>query len=299
MFVRSIKTGLLTPVCGLVGGTKEKPLTFTTLDRSGAPKPRKGFMYQEDNVTFEVNVPPAYDNATFDSQIFQVLEYSSILLADKGLQYVQTKSAHRFPADQLQTEQAQTIGCDPDMCAYGGPSDGPVAREPFDIKDLGTWRFAGGHVHFGYDKTMGIPEHVVARLVDAFVYLPIIGADKQKARRPKYGLAGLYRSKEYGIEYRSMSNFWLSDPSQVSQRAFRLLYDMHNSMEHVNNFYQGYDEQAVKACIDSGGTNAAALWNQFRSVSGFAFLESRRNAPPNKPVPYGDLSSFIQVGAQG
>jgi hypothetical protein len=50
--------------------------------------------------------------------------------------------------------------------------------------------------------------------LDAFVGLPSVAWDQQQGRREHYGLAGLYRKKTYGddiggVEYRTLSNFWL------------------------------------------------------------------------------------------
>lgn len=271
MFVRNIpgsqlhkgfrdKGNVIVPVCGLVGGTKETPIQFPLAQVAG-------YKYQEDNVTFEVNIPPCDSVAAFSAAIRRVRELSEGLLAIKGLKPDYARSAVRFGAKDLQSEQAMTIGCDPDMCAYGGEDDSPISREPFDIKQLGTWRFAGGHVHFGYDvEGLGIPHHVVARLIDACVYLPLINQDKQKTRRQFYGLAGLYRPKPYGIEYRTMSNFWLTKPRQVADRAFNLLHDMNDRLEDLHAFYQGLPTDEVKKCIDSGGKGQEALIDLILSI---------------------------------
>ena len=46
--------------------------------------------------------------------------------------------------------------------------------------------------------------------------------DKQEERREFYGKAGLFRPKEYGIEYRTLSNFWL-DPKWNEKRGLNLI----------------------------------------------------------------------------
>jgi len=40
--------------------------------------------------------------------------------------------------------------------------------------------------------------------------LPFLKFDKQKNRRAFYGQPGLFRKKPYGIEYRTLSSFWLA-----------------------------------------------------------------------------------------
>lgn len=278
MLVRDKLTKLIVPVCGKIGGTKDKPVTFIKTDG----QPLQGYMYQEDNVSFEVNIPPAQSASTFIRSIEKVLHYSEKKLVEAGLYADTRNAAHRFAADQLLSDQAKTIGCDPDMCAYGGADDAPMAREPFDIKDLGTWRYAGGHVHFGYDPDLGVPHHVIVRLIDACVYLPILHKDKQKARRPKYGLAGLYRPKPYGVEYRSMSNFWLSDPAVVAGRCFQLMYDLHNNLELIHAFYQALPIEKIKECIDSGGTDQQAVVSEVTRCANWAKLNISANFQDSK-----------------
>lgn len=278
MMVRSLATGLLVPICDKVGGTKDQPLPFT----NNKGQALEGFKYQEDNVAFEVNIPPCATSRDFTYCIQRVLDLSNNLLAEKGLKLEYNRSAHRFAATDLLSPKAQTIGCDPDMCAYGGKDDAPIAREPFDIKDLGTWRFAGGHIHFGYDMELDVPPHVVVRLIDACVYLPIISKDKQKARRTKYGLAGLYRVKPYGVEYRTMSNFWLRDVSVVSQRCFNLMKDLHNHIELLHDFYRELPCDEVQACINNGGAGSKTLWRKLCKLPNFNDLFISSNGPADE-----------------
>lgn len=276
MFVRrkpntTTPVGDIVPICGLVGGTKDKPLPFKKLGHVG-------YAYQEDNVSFEVNIPPSTNKNDFDIRISKVLEESKALLKDKGLVLDFKRSAHRFNAKELTSDQAQTIGCDPDMCAYGGANDIPIARPPFEIKDLGTWRYTGGHIHFGWDKEkIDIPEHVMVRLIDAVVYLPIIKKDKQKMRRSKYGLAGLYRPKEYGVEYRSMSNFWLLNPQMVSGRAFNLLLDLAKNTDALCDFYQALPIEKIQKCINESGEGAEKLWVEVMKCTNFWQLQICNN----------------------
>lgn len=289
MFVRSVRTGLLVPVCYRVGGTKEQPLPF----RNSVGNELQGYKYQEDNVAFEVNVPPSTSARMFIDSINRVLTHSTTLLESKGLRPDITRTAHRFAASDLANDKAQTIGCDPDMCAYGGADDKPVAREPFDIKDLGTWRHVGGHIHFGYDKELPIPPHVVVQLIDACVYLPILSKDKQKARRTKYGLAGLYRPKPYGVEYRTMSNFWLREPTLVAQRCFNLLKDMHNNIELLHEFYIKLPLEDIKACIDNGTVaDSAALWKALTKRPHFSDLFISNNHPPSEASEWSPSAAY-------
>lgn len=292
--------GLIVPVCGKVGGTKDKPISFKKPSPDVSPRALE-YKYQEDNVAFEVNIPPCRDPGQFNRSISTVLGYSGELLASKGLRYDTLRSAHRFSAAELMHPSAQTIGCDPDMCAYSAGGDDPVAREPFNIKDLGTWRFTGGHVHFGYDQTLGLPPHVMVRLIDALVYLPIIALDKQKMRRTKYGLAGLYRVKPYGVEYRTMSNFWLTQPSKVATRSFNLLGDVHHNLDLLFDFYQALPIDEVKTCIDQSGAGWQQVWNKITRLPNFRKLEVRYNDRDDtgRSATYSILDDIAPAAVEG
>ncbi len=42
--------------------------------------------------------------------------------------------------------------------------------------------------------------------------MPAIILDKDKVRTRNYGKPGNFRPKPYGMEYRTLSNFWINDP---------------------------------------------------------------------------------------
>jgi hypothetical protein len=53
----------------------------------------------------------------------------------------------------------------------------------------------------------------MARLMDRYLGVPSLGWDKDQIRRKTYGKAGNCRVKEYGVEYRALSNAWLFEPT--------------------------------------------------------------------------------------
>jgi len=73
---------------------------------------------------------------------------------------------------------------------------------------VGMQRFAAGHIHVGYD-TSTVPPDIMAKFLDLSLGLSTLHLDKQGARRQFYGVPGLFRAKPYGVEYRTLSNFWL------------------------------------------------------------------------------------------
>jgi len=297
MFVRSIG-GDIVPVCGTVGGTKARPMPFsealTRTLKDGTKVPRtiqSQYAFQEDGVAFEFNIRPALDYGQFEENINYTLGLSNEVLGRAKLTYDTTLSSHRFSEQSLQHPGAMTIGCDPDFCAYG-PNYKPIEREPFGIKDLGLWRHTGGHLHFGYNKEL-IPDYAFIQLVDALVYLPVLTKDKQRGRRKLYGLAGLYRPKPYGVEYRTPSNFWLNDIRLVSAPSFNLLFDVHVRTDEINSAYMQLPIDDIKACIDAGGNDdTTRLIKTVKEICAANHLECVNNFQSKK-------AHYLQTWAQG
>ena len=104
-----------------------------------------------------------------------------------------------FPEDQLQHPMASEFGCEPDYNAWTGKKNPkPFSPNPF-------LRSAGGHIHV---ETTLDPK-LVGRALDLFLGVPSVLMDKGEERKKLYGSAGAIRFKPYGLEYRTLSNFWI------------------------------------------------------------------------------------------
>jgi len=193
------------PCVGLIPGTKEEPHPIAGH--------RHGLKIQEDGVTLEFNINAYNTVQTFASAVRQsVTDLKKIVRDYIPNANLHISPSHKFSEEDLRSEQAMTFGCDPDFNAW---ERGNMRRPP-SVKEVGLNRFAGGHIHFGYDvKNAGIPPWALIQFIEVMGYGGYVlanGFDKQGERRKFYGLAGLYRVKDYGIEYRTPSNYWLADP---------------------------------------------------------------------------------------
>ena len=186
------ETGKFISSVGLIGGTKEKPLPIDNL----------GNCLQEDNVSVEFNIQPAASKAAFVGSINKVLDHLEEKIKGKNLLLSYVPAAE-FGWDQLQTEQAQTFGCEPDFSAWTGEKN-PAPH----CKNL-QLRSCGGHIHVGYDKPNQTNKMNLIRAMDVFLGVPSSKIDTDKLRRQLYGKPGAFRPKEYGAEYRTLSNFWI------------------------------------------------------------------------------------------
>jgi len=104
------------------------------------------------------------------------------------------------------SEKSRILGCQPSLNIHDKAAT--IAVNPATFRT----RSAGGHVHMGLNTHL-IPHAV--RLVPILDVLlgntcVLIDRDPLAAERRKvYGRAGEYRLPKHGLEYRTLSNFWL------------------------------------------------------------------------------------------
>jgi hypothetical protein len=209
LFIADTLTGQVQPIFGLLGGTKDAPVRMEGL--------QDGFAMQEDNVMAEFNIPPVTNPGDFLSHISRGIAHvrQTVRKNTKNRMDIVSGSEYLFSHMQLGHDQALYFGCAQDYSAYEYPST-QAPRNSIEpdmlLHEEGAWRLAGGHIHLGY-KSFGInvPDWAVAKLCDLYIGLPSIAVDKQNIRRALYGSPGLYRPTKYGIEDRTLSNFWLFD----------------------------------------------------------------------------------------
>lgn len=175
-----------------------------------------GHSISVDNVMGEFTIPPV----TNGEQLYQELQFCLDWLNSKlpdDISWQKIASANYDP-EELKDPRANQFFCDPDNNAWTGEQN----NKP---QPTTTLRSAGGHIHIGFeveDKDMMEPRDrtyedclKVIRMCDLFLGLPsliIDGSYASAARRTLYGAAGCFRIKpEYGVEYRTLSNFFIGD----------------------------------------------------------------------------------------
>lgn len=194
MFVKSIKDDSIFPVCGLVGGTKSKPKAMG----SG------GYFVQEDNVLIEFNIPPCSDRGSFVKAMME-----GVIRAKKQLPpslYASADPSGHLDKAFLRIDAACVFGCEPDLNAW------ERVINPRPHCDDPTLRTAAAHIHIGWDKPTDEDRHKLIYFADLCAAVPAIFEDRDTERRKLYGKAGAFRIKEYGVEHRVLSNYWIKDP---------------------------------------------------------------------------------------
>jgi hypothetical protein len=236
--------GKFKSVIGLLGADKWHPLQLT----------KDGHAVLEDNVAVEFNIPPCNSFEDFAKEIQRTMQMVKDVLP-KDLQYTE-ESAVSFPETELNCEEAWIFGCEPDYNAYTR-TENPKPN-PND-KNL---RSCGGHIHVGSDIAIDAPFELI-HAMDLFLGVPSTQLDSGVLRRELYGKAGAFRPKPYGVEYRTLSNFWIFSPKNI-----QWAYDgTKKAIDFVKNglSLSNTDKKNIQNCIN---TNNQQLFQQLNDKYG-------------------------------
>lgn len=244
-------TGNPVSAIGLIGGSKDSPRPLSEL----------GHFVQEDNVLVEFNIPPCLDAASIHREIQKSLELINEIIPD-GTSLSIVSSMH-FSKKQLNNPKAKQFGCDKDYNAW--------TYEENDFPNTNTTlRTAGGHIHVGCGKIDEDTTVSLIRAMDLFLGVPSILMDTDKERRILYGKAGSFRFKPYGIEYRTLSNFWIKDEENIQWMVSNLF----KAIDFVN-LKKGISEEdsiSITSCINNSDEKLALeLINKYN----LTFLQSK------------------------
>lgn len=214
---------------GKIGGSKTNPRFI------------KKFGYQEDNIIGEFSMPPANTEDMFVTLLKEGIDIISEELLKQDLN-VSIISSAEFKQEETTTDQGRSAGCDPEFCVYT-----QSYVEPPDYENS-LVRTAGGHIHVGWlDPKSGVSPDVndcerIVKNMDYFLGIPSVILDPDARRRQYYGKAGSFRFTDYGIEYRTLSNFWIKEEKLV-RWAFK------NTEQAFN--YKGDLPAGIREIIDN------------------------------------------------
>jgi len=204
-------SGKLISSIGKVGGTKAKP------------RPTLHGSVQEDNVLLEFNSVPAETREEFVTNHMAVMQDIHEIIKPLDLS-ISIQPTGVFDEDQLEDEQAKLAGCEPDYDAWH-----MCQNDPPDLSATNL-RSGAGHLHISVDylgdercKFEAIRRAELVKACDIMCGIPSVLMDPDSTRRSLYGKAGCHRPKFKGtddpfngIEYRTLSNFWLQSEEYIS-----------------------------------------------------------------------------------
>ena len=264
--------------------------------------PFKGNFIYYDNVLAEIAIKPGRNK----QEVIENTKISLTRLAEiiHPIKF-DISCAEDYPDRELRHEEARIAGCNPEWDVYSLqcilPPEEVISKTPF--------RTAGGHIHLGASflrEPLSIFNTV--RMMDLFIGVPAVFLDVDpmtKKRKKVYGQAGSHRVTDYGLEYRSLGNFWFASPEYMG-----LIYDLSDFVlnfvqdELHNKFWSvddsllddedpskayccfGYDVELLKKCINSCDVDLAKKFMTFIShylpndiIKSIENLSSKRYLP--------------------
>lgn len=234
---------------GYIKGSKDVPYCFDDSNEY--------FATSLDNVLAEFSIPPSRTVDEFIANINKSLAFINNTIPPDFCT-VALPSA-RLKSRYLRTKQAQRFGCEPDYNAYHGHEN---LKPQCDDKNL---RSAGGHIHIGYADPVeynhydyvGTEEHCnLIKALDLFVGVPSIIMEPDNKRKELYGKAGAFRPKSYGVEYRTVSNFYLEKP-ELTNWVFQSSKDAINWLNAGNEIDKGLGS-IIERVINTNNKKEAA-----------------------------------------
>jgi hypothetical protein len=212
----------------------------------------EGFFIQLDNVSAEFNVPPAITDDEFGKAIRKGVQFIEKLGKKHGFDLLITPDA-MFAPEFVNTPHALTLGCEPDFNVWTLDKN-PRPKPP------PAMRTAAGHVHvsWGPDVTPDL-QVLVGRALDLFLGVPSILVTEPNNRRNLYGKAGAVRYKTYGIEYRTLDNFWIKSAA-LSRSVFRNVGECIDMLRMSREFerYLTLDGDVIQTAINTHNQELAA-----------------------------------------
>lgn len=166
-----------------------------------------------DNILIEWNVTPSYSALDFESNIVtsvtEISNYLKDIDPDLRLKFSDFEVVTKR---MLNNKEAMTFGCSADRDAYQfGKLRDPIKppKEPI--------RSAGGHIHIGTNREMSPNEMVNTALWLDYFLIPLERAVYGVSRRGElYGRPGSFRETPYGMEYRSLGNWWYTKTKYIN-----------------------------------------------------------------------------------
>lgn len=235
VFLKDMSSNEVISAEGIIKGTKEEPFKFV--------EGNDYFGISLDNVLAEFCIPPVKNAQEWFNNISFALNYIKENIPN-GLGIEKIPSA-RLDFKWLQTENAKLFGCEVDFNAW---MFGQMNPKP-ELKDGNeNLRSCGGHIHIGYDKPDFDLSLSLVKAMDIFVGLPSVIQEPDNERKSLYGKAGAFRTKPYGIEYRTVSNYYLASETLTKWVFNNTLEAIEWTNKGLN--LSGEEGEAIRAAIN-------------------------------------------------
>lgn len=241
---------------GLIKGTKEEPF-----------KVEKG-AYQVDGMALEFNIDPAKTEDEFVENIQTVMRRLRQDVPSEFKFAIQPSIRFHPAILKKAPDEAKELGCMPDLDAY-------TMKENPKPNGNTTLRTASGHIHIGLEEDADVTSenHLIkystlVKHLDLFLGLRSLEWDMDRSRRKLYGNPGAMRLKPYGVEYRVLSNKWLTEEKLVRfvyRQTIRCIEDLKK-----NGALSAQDYEYIKHDVENG--------RRYFTTMNYYFTEKARSA---------------------
>ena len=268
--------------------------------------PEQGLMgrFVRDGVQAELNPNASTCRALLGNEIHQCFYrlYRDIISNSPDLN-IEVTSCVKISQEELDSlsEKSKVFGCAPSNNVYNAEGD-KTSKITVNPKKY-LRRSAGGHIHLGnIYKTYLDPKHgslynrdcnftsvynigfrteraftenleTMVKMMDIIVGNTCVMIDRDpnnKERRQVYGKAGEHRKKDYGFEYRTLSNFWLrsyqlmSFVMGLSRMAVLLVEQSVENNDYAKAIFDAVDMDDVVKAINENDFDLA--YDNFKKI---------------------------------
>ena len=276
-----------------------------------------GGKFIRDGVQAELNPTPSTCRAAVGNAIRACFKdlHTKILKdkADISADFSQCIEVSKEEMDSL-SEKSKIFGCAPSTNIYneGKCKTSVIAVDP--KKYFG--RSAGGHIHLGTYNWYGYNDDKTAKdaLKGADIMVPVLDivvgntcvlidrAESNKERRKVYGKAGEFRLKTYGIEYRTLSNFWLRSHQLtsfvfgLSRLAYHLVTQSAPGNDYVKALFDAVKREDIVRAINENDFDLAM--QNFKAIEDILVAACEGNFG-NYPFSRGHMNHFYYFISKG
>lgn len=204
-------------------------------------------------------------------------------------------------------DSSKVFGCAPSRSIYQG------LKSRLSLKKVNPEKYrkraAGGHIHLGFDTNLEMKRALTTDhertvyMLDILVGNTSVLVDRDagnKERRKLYGKAGEYRLPKHGLEYRTLSNYWLTSKPMMSF-AFgmaRMAVDLMSSKEcdeYFKAFTSKVDKEKIHKAINNNDFDLAM--KNFKAIEPLIVqvAESNYGRTPVNATNINEFKHFIQM----
>jgi len=256
-----------------------------------------------DGVQAELNPSPSHCRANLANEISRCFrQLHDEIKNDKTLvvDFSPLVKVSKEEMDSL-SEASKRFGCAPSNNFY----DTTAKKSTIKVNPkIYRYRSAGGHIHLGVNQNDPKASSVlrdpkrITPLLDILVGNTCVLIDRDEGnieRRKVYGRAGETRSPAHGIEYRTLSNFWLrayplmSLAMGLARHAVAIVANSNDKNNYEKKLLSLVNMRSIRSAINRNSFDLA--WRNFNKIEEF-LMEITPGYSDSYPVNPKNINKF-------